>query len=372
MEKQIKYGGMALVMALASTLVTGCGSSQTTSVPPVYNPGGYVPGQVPGKVPDLPPISQLPTPGKDPGQLPGQLPQVPGQIPQIPGQFPGQFPGQVPPTPGKFDPTQAGTLPGQIPFAPGATPAGQPGILGQPGTGGLPAIPGVATAPGLTGTNFQPAQPGTAGPSAPGTSIPGVTAPGSVAASPTTSGARFTNEQLTQLQTSIKGVKGGDFEGQMALIVGYQQYTASQKYQALSQLAMQVAARVQGDGSQNIAQLQAYVRQFAPDQGEAVAKVVAEVNALSEQQIKTELRATHMKITAEMQKLLEEVLQPAAAAPTTTLPAATAPVANPAVTAPPQTTGMQGAPAPMFYWPTRTFPTSEVGRVSMINIRMGR
>lgn len=371
MEKTFKYGGMALVMALASTLVSGCGSTQSTSVPPVYNPGGWTPGQVPGKVPDLPPLSQFPNPGQTlpvPGkELPGPG-QLPGQIPQIPGQVPGQYPGQLPPTPGKLDPGQYGAVPGQIPFAPGATLPGQPGISGvpmQPGTGGLPAIPG------LGGTNFQPAVPGTAGPSAPGTSIPGVTAPGSVAASPTTSGARFTNEQLTQLQNSIKAVKGGDFEGQLNLIVGYQQYTASQKYQALAQLAMQVAARCQGDGTQNILQLQNYTKQFAPDQGEAVAKVVAEVGALSEEGIKAELRAVHQKITAEMQKLLEAAMQPAAAQPTTALPTAGGPVANPAVTAPP-TTGMQGAPAPLFYWPTRTFPTSNVGNVSMINVRMGR
>jgi hypothetical protein len=344
--KNIKKG-ITAVLAMASCLAAGCASQQQQ-----YPPYG-------GTFPGLPPIGSYP--GTIPGQIPGQLPgQIPGQLPPIQiGQLPGQGPIQLPPVPqkggylnpGQYSPvTQLGQT-GYIPYAPatGTQVAGTPAMGNQAGYVDPNA-------------QFQPAAPLAPSNTSPAAPVNTASVPQAPVTSPT---YRFTADQINSLSQSVAQVSGTGFDTQFAQIQQAQGWTAYQKYTALSQLAAQIAQRLQSDGTGQIQQLQAYVKQFSPDQGAQVNTLMGQINGLTEATIKTQLQAEHQKVTAEMQTQLTAA-NTAAAQPVTQPGTTATPVAQPQTTVP-VLGGQLGAPAPQ-YLASQPYYTP----VQMFYVRMAR
>src|SRR5207253_1517395 len=109
------------------------------------------------------------------------------------------------------------------------------------------------------------------------------------------------------------------FDMQFVQITQAQGWTPYQKYAALQQLQASIAQRIEADGTSTIANIQNYARQFSPDQGAAVGQLLANINGLTEANIKTSLQAEYAKVSTEMQNDLAASTTQTAAAQTAAL-----------------------------------------------------
>src|SRR5262249_31126419 len=104
----------------------------------------------------------------------------------------------------------------------------------------------------------------------------------------------------------LPAIKGTAYSDQFdAIVKAEPQGNWYQSYEWLKNLAEQLAQRIQQDLSPEITQVQQFVAPFSADQGEQVNKLLADAKGLDQTKIKTDLKALHGKITAEMQKLID-------------------------------------------------------------------